>query len=102
MNWFELAAKVIETGEIAGSASAVVMPTLSCQLVKFKAQQDNSGDVFIGITSGVTLAAGTTDTTTGWQLDSSEETPWLPCKNMNEFWRIADNAGDDLTYVALG
>lgn len=88
------------TGELAGSASAVVMPTLAVKLVKFKAAYDNAGRAYIGI-STVTKKDGTTDTTTGFELSASEETPWLPISNLNLLYRICDNAGDDLTYIAL-
>lgn len=101
MNWFELVGKVLQTGELAGSGTAVVMPTLACQLVIFKAVQNNNGKVTIGL-SGVTKVDDSTDTTTGWELAASAETPWLPCKNLSDFYRISENAGDDLTYIAVG
>jgi hypothetical protein len=87
-------------GELAGSASAVQMPTLTCKLVKFKASYDNAGRVYIG-GSSVTVANGSTDTTTGLQLSAGEETGWLPVANVNAFYRITDNTTDDLTYIAL-
>ena len=93
---------VLETGEIAGNASATQMPGKKCMLVNFKAQSDNACKVYIGVTSGVTTAGGTEDTTTGWQLGSGEETGFIPCNNINNFYRICDNAGDDLIYIAIG
>lgn len=87
------------TGEIAGSATAAVMPTLACRAVRFKALADNAGNVYIGLTSGVTKADGTTDLTTGWVLDAGEEIGPIPCTNLNQFYRICDNAGDDLVYM---
>lgn len=94
--------KVKGTGEVAGSASAAVMPTLACKFVNFKAEAANAGNVYIGITSGVTVVNGATDATTGWELDAGQETGFLPCGNTNEFYRICDNAGDDVTFIALG
>lgn len=91
---------VVATGEIAGSATDAVMPTVTCKMVKFKASYDNAGRVYIGIT-GVTKADGSTDATTGYQLGAGEETPWLFVANLNVFHRICDNAGDDLTYIAM-
>lgn len=89
------------TGELAGSASAAQMPDVDCSFVNFKAAYDNAGNVYIG-KSGVTKADGSTDTTTGLQLDAGQETGWLPTGgNLNTFYRICDNAGDDLTYVTL-
>lgn len=98
---FETAMRVIGVGEIAGSTTAAQMPSLSCRLVKFKAVIGNSGNVYIGI-AGVTKPDGSTDTTTGWELDAGEETPWIPVENMNQIYRICDNAGDDVVYIAVG
>jgi hypothetical protein len=86
------------TGELAGSASAAQMPTISCSRVRFKARSDNAGSVFIGV-AGVTAPNNSTDTTTGFELDAGDETGWISAANLNEFWRICDNAGDDLTYM---
>lgn len=91
---------VIAVGELAGSVTAAVMPTVACRLVKFKAAYDNAGRVYIG-GSGVTVKDGTTDVTTGLELSAGEESGWIPVRNVNEFYRICDNAGDNLTYLAL-
>lgn len=91
----------VHSGELQGSAAALQMPALACKLVKFKARGDNSGYVYIG-GAGVTKPDGNTDTRTGLELDAGEETGWLPVDNLNRFYRICDNAGDDLTYLALG
>lgn len=90
----------VGTGELAGSETAVVMPTLPCRLVRFKAAVSNAGNVYIGI-AGVTVAAGTTTTTCGFELDAGDDTGWIPVNNLNEFYRICDNAEDDLTYMYL-
>ena len=87
-------------GELQGSAAALQMPNVACKMVKFKARSDNAGNVYVG-GAGVTKPDGTTDTTTGFELDASEETGWLTADNLNRFYRICDNAGDDLTYIAL-
>ena len=90
----------VAVGELAGNVSATQMPNVACKLVKFKAEYDNAGRVYLG-GSGVTKADGSTDTTTGLQLSAGEETGWIPVGNLNLFYRICDNAGDDLTYLAL-
>ena len=90
----------IKTGELAGSATAVQMPDVTCYQVKFKALSDNAGNVYIG-GAGVTVANGTTDTTSGWELDAGHETEWLRVDNLNVFYRICNNAGDDLVYMAM-
>ncbi len=96
--WF---VRIVGCGELAGSAVAAQMPSVTCRMVKFKAATTNAGNVYVGL-SGVTKADGTTDTTTGLELAPGEDSGWLPCTNVNEFYRIADNAGDDLTYLAAG
>ena len=91
---------VPKTGELQGSATALQMPDIVCRMVMFKAHADNAGNVYIG-TSTVTVADGVTATTTGFQLDAGDSTPWLLVPNLNKLYRICDNAGDDLTYIAL-
>jgi len=90
----------VACGELSGSAAALQMPSVACKYVKFKAVWNNAGNVYVWGAS-VTKVDGTTDTTTGFELGASEETGWLPATNMNLFYRICDNAGDDLTYIAL-
>ncbi len=89
----------LSSGELAGSTSALQGPNVPCSRARFKARDDNAGNVYIGGV-GVTVPDGTTDATTGFQLDAGEETGWLPLSNLNEMYRISDNAGDDLTYLA--
>lgn len=89
-------------GEIAGATSAKQLPSVAVSgTVKLKAQVDNSGDVFLGLSSAVTVAAGTEDITSGYQLDAGNEIE-LAVSNLNELWIICDNAGDDLSYMIIG
>lgn len=90
----------VRSGELAGSATAVQMPDIACRLVNFKAVNGNAGMVYIG-GAGVTAPDGTTDETTGFELDADASTGLIPCQNLNQFYRISDNAGDDLTYIAI-
>ena len=90
----------VKSGELAGSASALQLPNISCRMVMFVAQNGNAGDVYIG-GAGVTVPDGTTDATSGYELKASAQTPWIPCSNLNLFYRICDNAGDDLLYLAV-
>lgn len=89
-----------KSGELAGSVTASQMPDVPCKLVCFKAHADNAGKVYLGA-SGVTKVDGTTDATTGFQLAAGESTPWIPVDNLSRLFRVCDNAGDDLTYLAL-
>lgn len=91
----------VATGELAGSVAPVQMPNVACAMVRFKASITNNGNVYVG-GAGVTRPDGATDTTTGLQLTPGDETGWLPVSNLSVFWRISDNAGDALTYLALG
>lgn len=88
------------SGELAGSATALQMPNVPCKWIYFKALRSNAGNVYIGV-AGVTKADGSTDTTTGVELGPGEASPWIPVDNLNRFFRICDNAGDDLTYLVL-
>lgn len=75
-------------------------PDVPCVMVKFKATTGNSGNVYIGGVD-VTKPDGLTDTTSGFELDAGVETDWIPVSNLNKIYRICDNAGDDLVYIAL-
>jgi hypothetical protein len=90
----------VKSGELAGSAVAAQLPDISCQMVMFKALGSNAGDVYLG-GAGVTVPDGTTDVTSGWELAAGEETGWLFVDNLSKFYRICDNAGDDLVYLAF-
>lgn len=90
----------VKSGELQGSASALQMPDIASSLVKFKALASNAGNVYVG-GPGVTVADGTTDATSGMELAPGDESPWFPVDNLNEFYRICQNVGDDLTYIVL-
>ena len=92
--------ETVKSGEIVGSATAAQMPNIPCKRVKFKAVIGNAGNVYIGA-SGVTKVDGATDTTTGLELDAGEDSGWIEVNNLNRFYYICDNAGDDLVYLAL-
>lgn len=88
------------TGELGGETSATQCPDIDCKTVLFKAAAANTGNVYIGA-SGVTAKDGTTDTTTGYQLDAGQEVRFF-VGNMSECYYICDGAGDDLTYQYMG
>jgi hypothetical protein len=89
------------TGELAGSVTAVQLPTISCQYVRFRARANNAGNVYLGTSTNVTIPDGTTDVTTGFSVTPGADTGFIPISNLNLLWRICDNAGDALTYLAL-
>jgi len=90
----------VASGELAGSATAVQLPDISCKQVKFKARYINTGKVYLG-GPGVTAPNGVTDTTSGLSLSPGEETGWIPIDNLSRLYRICDSANDHLTYLAL-
>jgi hypothetical protein len=90
----------VQSGEKSGSATAVQLPDIPCRAVAIGALSDNAGSVWIG-GAGVTVADGTTDTTSGLQLQPGEVMQFVPVANLNVFYIICDNAGDDITYLAL-
>ena len=90
----------IQSGERAGSATAVQLPSIKCRAVAITAVASNAGSVFLG-GAGVTVPNGTTDTTSGLELEAGDMTQFIPVDNLNIFYIICDNAGDDITYMAL-
>jgi hypothetical protein len=87
------------SGELIGSGTALQLPDITCKGVIFKAQWANTGYVYIG-GAGVTARAGATGTTCGFQLVAGESTAFLPCGNLNEFYRICDGTtANCLTYI---
>lgn len=90
---------VVVSGELAGATSATPFPDVPCRLVVLKALSDNAGSVYVG-GAGVTVPNGSTDTTSGLQLNAGEQVT-LYIDNLNKLYRICANAGDDLTYVVM-
>ena len=88
------------SGEIQGSATAAQCPDISCRAVTFKALSDNVGNVYIG-GPGVTVADGTSDATSGVEMAPGDWLQFNPCSNINIFYYICDNAGDDMCYLAM-
>lgn len=100
MSDYPFSFSTVKSGEVSGSATAKQLPNISSVLVKITAQVGNAGNVYLGA-SGVTIPNGTTDTTSGLLLDAGDTTDWMPVKNLNQFYIICDNAGDDITYLVL-
>jgi len=88
------------TGEVSGSATAKVLPTIPGSMIWIKAVSSNAGDVYLG-TSTVTVVNGTTDITSGWELAAGEQIGPLPLANLNLLYIICDNAGDDIVYIVM-
>ncbi len=91
---------LVGCGEVSGSVTAKVMPTVVGSVVIIKAIGSNAGNVYVG-GAGVTVVNGTTDTTSGIELDAGEGLT-LYITNLNQLYIICDNAGDDVSYLVLG
>lgn len=85
-------------GELAGSVTAVQMPSVVGTHALLKARANNTGNIYSGNSSGVTRPDGSTDTTTGMEIPPGELKLYTLTANLNELYRITDNAGDALTY----
>ena len=90
----------VASGALAGSVSALQLPDIPCRAVFFTAIASNAGKVYLG-GPGVTVPDGTTDTTSGIELQAGDMTPFIPISNLNKLYRICENAGDDLTYFLV-
>lgn len=90
----------VQMGQLAGVGSATQLPDVQCALVSFKALGVNTGMVYLG-GAGVTVDGTATNTTTGFELDAGDATPWIPVDNLNRLYRICDSTADHLSYIAL-
>ena len=88
----------VVSGELAGATSATQGPDIQVNRVTLKAVYGNAGNVYLG-GAGVTKVDASTDATTGIELDAGDQVT-LHISNLNLLYRICDNAGDDLTYIA--
>ena len=87
----------VSSGEVSGSTTAKQLPNVPARRVFIQAVSTNAGSVYIG-GPGVTIPDGTTDTTSGIQLEAGKGLDlWI--ENLNLLYIICDNAGDDITYL---
>ncbi len=91
---------VVKSGQIAGSVTMIQMPDIPCRAVAFTAVASNDGNVYIG-GFGVTRPDTITDTTTGLELQPGDMLQFIPVVNLDIFYYISENAGDDITYLAV-
>lgn len=92
------------TGEVAGSATAAQIPSnlrRECKRVLIRAASDNAGSVYIGFTSGVTKADGTSDITSGIEVTKTDPPLTLDIPRTDDIWYICTNATDDFTILIL-
>ena len=92
------------TGEVQGSATAAQIPSnlrRECKRVLIRAASDNAGSVYIGFTSGVTKADGTSDITSGIEITKTDPPLVMDIPRTDDIWYICTNAGDDFTILIL-
>ncbi len=88
------------TGELLSTGSAVQLSSIPCKAVRFKAAITNSGIVYIGTSSGVTVKAGANNTTTGFPMGAGDDSGWIPAKNLSIFWILGDSgSAGSLIYI---
>lgn len=92
--------RTVKSGEIKVSATAAALPDIACSLVMFKANAANTGKIYLG-GAGVTVANGTTDAVTGFELSAGNSTPLLPIDNLKRLYQIGTVTDDSFTYLAL-
>ena len=90
----------VTSGERQGSASAAQLPAVESNLIWISAMASNVGDVYLGV-AGVTVVNGTTDITSGYELNPGDKIGPIPIDNLNKLYIICDNAGDDISYLVL-
>src|SRR3990170_4263651 len=90
----------VASGELQSSAAPPQLPHIPCRAVFFTAVASNAGKVYLG-GPAVTAPDGTTDTTSGIELQAGDMTPFIPISNLNKLFRICENAGDDLCYFLV-
>lgn len=99
-DWRDMITQGVVCGEVQGATGATQMPNVPVKLVRFTAMASNGGNVYVG-GPGVTRPDGSTDTTTGLELEPGDDTGWIPLVNLSQFYYICDNATDDFSYLGL-
>ena len=80
-------------GNIPASAVRAQMPSIPCEMVRFKSDPDNDGQIYLGgddVTTGI-----------GWQLDAGDDTGWIPVHNLEEVYYICSDATQRLMYMIV-
>lgn len=91
----------LTSGEFAPGVAAAQFPSIAGKLVRLKARLANTGSVWVGDASDVTVGNGTTDVTSGFQLSPGDDSGWIPIANLNVLYGIGDGASDSVTYMVL-
>lgn len=80
-------------GVLVGTGSVEQMPDINIEQVYFRANPDNTSNIYIGSDNSV-------NANNGMILEPGDYSPWHPVKNLSMLWFVAD-VGDDLRYVVV-
>lgn len=93
-------ARNFATGVIAGSTTATVLPNVYFGYQAWLAGvANNAGNVYLGNSTDVIIAGSTTDAVSGFQVTPGRMIILQGPGNLSSYYRICDNAGDDLSYM---
>lgn len=85
------------SGEINVTESNQTLPSKDISRVWFKAPKGNSDPIYVGW-ANATVADGSTNETTGYELDASASIGPINCSNLSQFTVIGKDAEDSLIY----
>jgi hypothetical protein len=86
------------SGEVSVTTSNQRLPGKRINRVWFQAPKTNGGNLYVGWASA-TVMDGTTNTTTGWELDKTDTIGPISASNLDEFTVIGTDASDSLIYI---
>lgn len=93
------------SGEVAAATQATQFPTalqMPCKRVYLRARSNNgTHSPFIGFTSGVTTADGTTDATTGIELAAGDQPLIIDIQHTNQIYYICSSTTAHFTVCIL-
>lgn len=91
--------QIVGHGELVCGLSVTQIPQFegNC-LILVKSKSGNVGAVHLGNSDSVTASTGSTNTTAGLELVSTE---YLPLSDTSSSWIIGTDAADGITYLVL-
>lgn len=91
----------VANGVLVPGASAANFPSVVGHLYYITAAKANTGTIYLGTSNSVTSTIGSTNTTTGIELQAGQSIGPLPLTNLNDLWAKATVSTDALTYLVL-
>jgi len=81
------------TGQVAMTLNRTQLPNIPIEMVWFKADPDNTSDVFLGANNVSNLV--------GIELIAGDVFGPIPVDNLNAFWYVGNNTTDRLQYMIV-